>query len=77
MRSKKSRRGLVPIGDLVRAKEFRDTLLPRADGQIIDGSPFWYGWAIIDAYIAGLQAGREKQEIEESEGDATDCRHDR
>lgn len=43
--------------DIAKAYQFRESLKPRADSW--NGpAPMWYGWAIFDAYIAGLKAGR-------------------
>lgn len=47
------------IEDLQAADDFRKTVLDRADGKL--GTwPWWHGWVITDAYLAGLKAGREE-----------------
>ena len=47
-----------PIEDLEAANAFRATLVPRADGNS-GGSPVWYGWAIFDAFLAGMDYARK------------------
>lgn len=46
-----------PIEDLQAANAFRQTLLERADGNR-GGAPLWHGWAIFDAFLAGLDHAR-------------------
>ncbi len=46
---------LVP--DLLKASAFRDTLRP--DGYL-GAAHYWHGWAIVEAYLAGLRAGRQE-----------------
>lgn len=46
------------IEDVAAADAYRQTLLVRADGH--NPSPFWYGWVIMEAYLAGLKVGREE-----------------
>jgi hypothetical protein len=43
--------------DIVAADKFRCSLLPRADagGQ---GFPLWHGWALMDAFLAGVDHAR-------------------
>jgi hypothetical protein len=51
----------ISVDDLVAASKFRDSLLSKADGQ--EGPfPYWHGWAIVQAYLAGLTAGRKQSE---------------
>jgi hypothetical protein len=50
-----------PIEDLEAANEFRQALVERADAHTA-GAPLWYGWAIFDAFLAGLDYARRKQE---------------
>lgn len=46
-----------PIEDLQAANEFRNSLLPRADAH--NGpAPLWHGWAVFDAFLAGMDHGR-------------------
>lgn len=33
--------------------EFRDAMVRRADTRDSSGAPLWYGWAIMDAFLAG------------------------
>ena len=42
-----------PIEDLKAGDTFRSSLLERADGNY-DGAPLWHGWALMDAFLAGL-----------------------
>jgi hypothetical protein len=46
------------IEDLVAGNAFRDTLMPRADADY-NGAPLWYGWALVDAFLAGLDHARK------------------
>lgn len=39
---------------------FRQTLVPRADDIRSDGSMLWRGWAIMDAFLAGIDHERAK-----------------
>lgn len=47
-----------PIEDLQAADEFRSTMVARAD-ENRNGAPLWYGWAIFDAFLAGLDHARD------------------
>ena len=49
----------APIGDIRAAYDFRATLIPRADAWR-GAAPLFHGWAIADAYLAGLEAGRKE-----------------
>lgn len=49
-----------PIEDLEAANAFRQTLLERADGEM-GHAPFWHGWAIFDAFLAGLDHARSQR----------------
>jgi hypothetical protein len=40
-------------GKLVDAYEFVDSMVPRADGDII-GAPYWHGWALREASLTGF-----------------------
>lgn len=40
---------------------FRDTLVPRADSDS-HGAPLWHGWAIMDAFLAGIDHARSIKE---------------
>ncbi len=46
-----------PIEDLEAANAFRATLLAQADSHQ-GGAPLWHGWAIFDAFLAGLDHAR-------------------
>jgi len=41
------------VDDVVAGNEFRDSLVPKADAER-GGSPLWHGWAIMDAFLAGV-----------------------
>lgn len=59
--------GLVSSEDLIAADKFRETVVPRADGYSAWGRfPLWHGWVIVDAYLAGLKAGREERNDEQA-----------
>lgn len=47
-----------PIEELQAGDEFRKTLVPRADAH--NGpAPLWHGWAIMDAFLAGIDYARK------------------
>jgi hypothetical protein len=48
-----------PIEDLEAADAFRATLLNRADGYR-GPAPLWHGWAIFDAFLAGMDHARQQ-----------------
>lgn len=48
-----------PIEELQAGNAFRETLIPRADAHNI-GAPLWYGWAIMDAFLAGIDYARKE-----------------
>jgi hypothetical protein len=50
-----------PIEDLQAGDAFRNSLLDRADAAK-DGAPLWRGWALMDAFLAGLDQARAEQE---------------
>lgn len=50
-----------PIEDLEAGDAFRKSLLDRADGSR-DGAPLWHGWALMDAFLAGLDHARAQPE---------------
>lgn len=43
--------------DLRAGNTFRESLVPRADG-LRDGAPVWFGWALMDAFLAGVEYAR-------------------
>jgi hypothetical protein len=47
-----------PIEELEAGHEFRETLIPRADDQ---ANLMWHGWAIMDAFLAGIDWARKQQ----------------
>ena len=47
----------IPLEVLDKSWNFRETMVARADGHA-GHAPWWYGWAIIHAFMAGYQAGR-------------------
>lgn len=46
-----------PIEELQAGNAFRDQLVPRADSDH-HGAPLWHGWAIMDAFLAGIDYAR-------------------
>ena len=46
--------------DLEAANDFRDNLVSRADTDI-RGAPLWHGWAIFDAFLAGIDYARASE----------------
>jgi hypothetical protein len=50
-------KGNPPIGDLEAGDKFRRSLLKKADDNIT-GAPLWHGWAIMDAFLAGIEYAR-------------------
>lgn len=46
-----------PIEELQAGAEFIQTLLARADGDR-GGAPLWHGWAVMDAFLAGIDYAR-------------------
>ena len=49
------------MDDLKAGDAFRDTLMSKADFDH-DGAPLWYGWAIMSAFLAGAEYGRQHPE---------------
>lgn len=49
-----------PIEDLQAADAFRNTLIERSDAMR-GGAPLWHGWAIFDAFLAGLDHARRQR----------------
>lgn len=48
-----------PIEELQAGDAFRLSLVERADARtIIGNAPLWYGWAIMDAFLAGIDYAR-------------------
>lgn len=47
----------VPLEDLKAGNEFRDSLVGRAD-RLEGSAPMWYGWALMDAFLAGIEYAR-------------------
>ena len=48
-----------PIEELKAGYKFRDSLVPKADA-ILAGSPVWYGWALMEAFMAGIDYARTR-----------------
>ena len=46
--------------------DFRDQLIQKADGYI-GTAPYWHGWAIMDAFLAGIEWQQQKREGESDE----------
>lgn len=51
------------VEDLQAGDAFRKSLCPRADATK-DGSLLWHGWALMDAFLAGIDYARERCEVE-------------
>lgn len=49
------------IEDVVAADKWRRSVLSKQDGTV-GPYPYWHGWVIVDAYVAGLEAGRKEQD---------------
>ncbi len=49
-----------PIEELQAGDEFRRALKPKADADNM-GAPLWHGWALMDAFLAGVDWAREQQ----------------
>ena len=51
-----------PIEDLQAGDAFRSTLINKADGWDRN-APLWHGWAIMDAFLAGVDysAGKKRR----------------
>lgn len=47
-----------PIEEIRAGWEFREKLISRADASTGGGAPLWHGWAIMDAFLAGIDHGR-------------------
>lgn len=48
-----------PIEDIVAGDTFRNSLVERADAW--DGpAPLWHGWALMDAFLAGIEYAKSK-----------------
>jgi hypothetical protein len=46
------------------AHTFRESMLPRADGNDYANfrfQPYWHGWALVEAFEAGRQAGKAEE----------------
>lgn len=56
------------IGDLEAANSFRDSLVPKADGFANGHAPLWHGWALFDAFLAGMDHARQSQTKDDVEG---------
>lgn len=46
-----------PIEELQAGNAFRDSLVPRADFTRGE-APLWHGWAIMDAFLEGIDYAR-------------------
>jgi hypothetical protein len=52
-----------PIEELVAGNAFRDSLVRRADSDF-SGAPLWHGWALMDAFLAGIDWERKRKRTE-------------
>lgn len=46
------------LNDMKAGDEFRSSIRDRADYVSPDDAPMWFGWAIMDAFLAGAKYGR-------------------
>lgn len=46
-----------PIEELMAGEAFRNSLVHRADADN-HGAPLWHGWALMDAFLAGIDYAR-------------------
>lgn len=51
-----------PIEELQAGDKFRDGLKSRADSER-HGCPLWHGWAIMDAFLAGIDYQRSQDRM--------------
>lgn len=51
-----------PIQDLDAADKFRNTLVEKADADLA-GAPLWHGWAIMEAFLAGIEYASQGPDI--------------
>lgn len=51
------------IEEIAASYAFRDTLVDRADRHAAhgQGAPLWHGWALHEAFMAGVRWERERQ----------------
>lgn len=56
-----------PIEEIVAGNAFRDTLVSRADAMS-GPAPLWHGWAIMDAFLAGIDYARRANDGERAAG---------
>lgn len=47
--------------ELNAGESFRQSLVPRAD-EIRHSAPLWHGWALMEAFLAGVDYGRKNSE---------------
>lgn len=50
-----------PIEDLEAADKFRRSLIDQAN-DYNGAAPLWHGWAIFDAFLAGLDHARNERD---------------
>lgn len=62
-----------PIEELQAGNDFRGSLVARADGNR-GGAPLWHGWALMDAFLAGVDYGRQTATRDDIEGPHPDGR---
>lgn len=48
-----------PTKDLLAGEAFRNSMVSRADVQGF--APLWYGWVIMEAFLAGVDYARAQQ----------------
>lgn len=58
-----------PIEEIQAGDAFRMSLVPRCD-MIRVGAPLWHGWALMDAFLAGIDYARKEKDSCESQPQA-------
>lgn len=53
----------TPIDIILAGDEFRTSLIGRADAHH-GPAPLWYGWALMDAFKAGVKWARANQQAQ-------------
>lgn len=51
-----------PIDELAAGHALRETLVPKADGFANGHAPLWHGWALMEAFLAGIDYGRQTRD---------------
>ena len=46
------------------ANDFRDSMVARCDGKLDGAFPWWHGWVIRAAFVAGAEFEKANQRME-------------